>query len=327
MKKFLLIISVIFSLLFSSTNIQLTSAEEIKNSEITNCGKIENEIIRITNKYGVFVGNGFVYKVNDEDAYIITSDKLVLSDKDNKVIYSDGTRKDVSIFGKNSYNGVMILKTIKANNVKGVCLSDSYLFMPGQSNILYGYSDNDNLYVEKTFFNKQGVLVYKKDYINVYKSIIQAKYENYKEGMAVVDELGNLVGMISGNTTKLNENSFIVEVNKLTKIADSIVKSRIYQINYIKYSLEDYGSLDYYSLDSYKVNKDVSYGVVITTFKPFNYIFGGLNQGMVIQAVNSVMVKNGYELDNQLSRYKKGDTVCLSVIKRNGKTAYYYVKV
>jgi len=75
------------------------------------------------------------------------------------------------------------------------------------------------------------------------------------------------------------------------------------------------------------VNKNVSYGVVITTFKPFNYVFGGLNQGMVIQAVNSVVVKNSYELDNQLSRYKKGDTVCLSVIKKNGKTAYYYVKV
>ncbi len=327
MKKFLLIISIIFSLLFSGANIQLTSAEEAKNNEVTDCGKIENEIIRITNKYGVFVGNGFVYKVNDEDAYIITSDKLTLSDEGNKIIYYNEVSNDAFVIGKDSYNGVMVLKAMKADNVKGVCLSDSYFFMPGQKNILKGYKDNENRYVEKTFFNKQGILQYKKDYINIYKSIIQAKYQNFKEGMAVVDELDRLVGMVSGDIDKLNENSFIIEVNKLTKIADSIVKSRNYSVNYIKYVLEDYNKLDEYYLKNYKVSKEVSFGVVIVTFKPLSYIFGGLNQGMVIQEVNSIVVKNMYELDNQLSRYKKGDIVCLKVIKKNGKIGYYYTKV
>ena len=67
--------------------------------------------------------------------------------------------------------------------------------------------------------------------------------------------------------------------------------------------------------------------VVITTFKPFNYLFGGLNQGMVIVAVNGVEIKNKYELDKQLARYKKGDNVCLKVIKKDGKKAFYHVEV
>lgn len=327
MKKFLLIISLIFSLLISGVNLQIANAEEISKNEDNECIKVNEAIVRIVNKYGVLIGNGFVYKVDDEYAYIITSDKVNFTDIDNTIMYNNGAVQKVNSIGKDNYNGIMILKALKENNIKNICLSNSYLFMPGQVNFLYGYSDIYNDYVEKTFYNKQGILFYKKDYINIYKSIIQAKYENYKEGMAVADEFGNLVGMVSGNTTKLNENSFIVEVNKLTKIADSIVKSRIYEVNYIKYNLEDYVNLDYYSLNSYKVNKDVSYGVVITTFKPLNYIFGGLNQGMVIQKVNSVVVKNIYDLDNQLSRYKKGDTVCLSIVKRNGKVAYYYAKV
>lgn len=327
MKKFLLIISLIFSLLISGVNLQIASAEEIDVNENNECMKVNDATIRIVNKYGVLIGNGFVYKIDDEYAYIITSDKVNFTDTDNSVIYNNGTVQKASFIGKDNYNGIMILKAKKENNIKNICLSNSYLFMPGQMNFLYGYRDNYNAYVERTFYNKQGVLFYKKDYINIYKSIIQSRYEDYKEGMAVADEFGNLVGMVSGNTTKLNENSFIVEVNKLTKIADSIVKSRIYEVNYIKYNLEDYVNLDSYSLNSYKVNKDANYGVVITTFKPLNYIFGGLNQGMVIQMVNSVVVKNIYDLDNQLSRYKKGDTVCLGVVKRNGKVAYYYAKV
>ena len=77
----------------------------------------------------------------------------------------------------------------------------------------------------------------------------------------------------------------------------------------------------------YGVNKNVEFGVVITTFKPFNYLFGGLNQGFVIVAVNGVEVKNKYELDSQLARYEKKDNVCLKVIKKDGKTSFYHVKV
>ena len=70
-----------------------------------------------------------------------------------------------------------------------------------------------------------------------------------------------------------------------------------------------------------------SSGVVVTTFKPWNYVFGGLNQGMVIVAVNGVEVNNIYELDKQLTRYDKNDNVCLKVIKKNGKIDFYYSKV
>ena len=98
-------------------------------------------------------------------------------------------------------------------------------------------------------------------------------------------------------------------------------------LNYIKYNLVDYNGLGYGKKESYGVNKSVSSGVVVKTFKPLNYIFGGLNQGMVIVAINGIEIKNSYELDKQLIRYEKNDNVCLKVIKKNGKVAFYHTKV
>ena len=48
---------------------------------------------------------------------------------------------------------------------------------------------------------------------------------------------------------------------------------------------------------------------------------------MTIVEINGVKIKNGYELDKQLARYNKKDSVCLKVIKKNGKIAYYYVEI
>ena len=48
---------------------------------------------------------------------------------------------------------------------------------------------------------------------------------------------------------------------------------------------------------------------------------------MVITEINGVEISSIYELDKQISRYDKKSTVCLTVVKKNGKIAYYYVKV
>ena len=327
MKKFLLIISVIFSLLFSNESLQVAKAINDESNESMECNSVEKETVRIINKYGKFVGTGVVYFASNEYAYIVTSDDIVISDEGNKVIYDDEVIKETVFLGKDSFNNVMVLKARKNTETKGVCIANSYYFSNGQLNIIYGYKSIEEKYVEKSFLGKQGVIYYKRNYITIYKNIIQTQYENYKEGMPIADELGRLVGILTRNDDKLNQKSYSIDSNKLTKIVESIVNSRKYEPNYIKYNLVDYSSLGKRERDSYKVSEKAQFGVVITTFKPISYVFGGLNQGMVIQAINSVVIKSTYDLDNQLSRYEKGSTVCLEVLKKNGKIAYYYAKI
>ena len=52
------------------------------------------------------------------------------------------------------------------------------------------------------------------------------------------DELDRFVGMINGFNEKMQGIVYMVDSNKVFKVADSIVKTGNYEVNYIKYSLE-----------------------------------------------------------------------------------------
>jgi S1-C subfamily serine protease len=178
-----------------------------------------------------------------------------------------------------------------------------------------------------TTLSQIGDVASRNGYIETYKSTINLEWSVILNGSGVFDQLNRLIGVVSGMPKGFNGASYIVNSNKLLKIIDSILKSGKYSLNYIKYNLEDYNNLPNFLKKSYGVNKNVNNGVVITVFKPLNYLFGGLNQGMVITAVNGVNVSSKYDLDRQLDRYPKESNVCLSVVKKNGNTTYYYVTI
>lgn len=324
MKKLLLVISLIIPLLFSHVNVSKIKAEDDLISE--DCDS-DNSIVRIIDNYNVFKSNGFVYKVDNNYSYIITTSKIINSVNSYGIIYENNIYEEAVLLGYDSYNEVAVFRTKKIIDIKGVCLANSNYLYKGQLNYLQGYLDLESRFTNKVNLSQIGELYSNSDYKNIFKNTIQINGNNNFNGTPVFDELNRLVGMVSGHNSAMIGISYIVESNKLVKIADSIVKTGNYDINYIKYSLVDYGTLSSRLKESYGVSSKVNSGVVIVTFKPFNYIFGGLNQGMTIVAVNGIDVKNVYEFDKQISRYEKKSSVCIKVIKTNGKTDYYYVKL
>ena len=327
MKRALLVFSLILSLLFAGASFVPAKADELNNNENTSCNNPQGSIVRIMNIYGVFKSNGFVYKVDDKYTYIIGSSEIVNKTNNYKVMYKNGNEKNAIILGNDSYNQIAVLRTEKESDIKPVCFANIKYIYKGQQNYLYGYYDINNEFYLKTILSNIGQEIYKTKHISVYKSVIQTEGGIAIRGSGVFDELNRLIGMVTDYDEEFIGTSYIVDSNKLLKVANSIVETGKYNINYIKYNLEDYNGLSSVLKKNYGVNKNVTSGVVITTFKPFNYLFGGLNQGFVIVAVNGVEIKNKYELDAQLARYEKKDNVCLKVIKKDGKTAFYHVKV
>lgn len=327
MKKLLLVISLLIPFLYSPVNVDVKAQENDNFFSSEQCSEFKNSVVKIVNNYDVFSGNGFVYKTDDDYMYIVTTSKILNRTSSFRVIYYDNEYRDAVLLGYDANNEIAVFKTDKVENVTGVCFADSNYSYVGQTNYLYGYSNKENDFFMKTYLNKKGYLHSTNNYINVYKNIIQLKGNDVFSGVGVFDKYNRLVGMISGYNDDLLGHSFVVESNKVIKIVDSIVKTGNYNINYIKYRLVDYGNLSISLKKSYRVSDKVDSGVVVVTFKPLKYIFGGLNQGMVIVAVNGVDVKNGYELDKQLMRYDKNSKLCFKVIKSNGKQDVYYLKV
>ena len=192
----------------------------------------------------------------------------------------------------------------------------------GEKIILSGYTGVSEKNEITSFISSVGVLFSKKDYVRVYKDSIGITYDSVYDGSAIFNVSGYLVGMFNGSREKMIGKSYSINSNKLIKSADSIIKYGKYESNYIKYTLEDYSSLSVDLKESYDVSDSASYGVVITTFKVFNFLFGKLNQGMVIVEVNGVKIENTYDLDVELIRYNKKDKNCFKVIKTNGKVRY-----
>lgn len=324
MKKLLLVISLLIPLLSSQIKISNVSAED--GVENTECDS-DLSIVRIVDNYNAYKGNGFVYKVDNNYSYIVTTSSIISDVNSYGIIYNNGSYKKAMLLGVDSYNEVAVFRTSKEKEVLGVCKYNSNYLYKGQLHYLKGYLDLETSFFRKVNLSQVGDLYYSKNHINVFKSALQDDGGIILNGTPVFDELNRLVGMVNGFDANMQGLVYMVDSNKIFKIADSIVKTGNYEINYIKYSLVDYGSLSSSLKDSYGVNSDVKSGVVVVTFKPLNYVFGGLNQGMVIVAVNGVEINSVYDFDRQLSRYEKGDSVCLKVIKTNGKVAFYYVEI
>lgn len=325
MKKLLLIFSLIIPFCFNGATIVKSEAVDIASEK--NCDKPQNSVVRIVDNHDAFKGNGVIYKIESLYTYILTSYDVVKDFYNYKIMYEDGNIQKFNVVGYDEYNQIAVLKTNNRQNTEPVCIANTNYIHKGQLVFGYGYHNIYSSAYVKGIINEIGINYTRQSYINTFKSVVQIKNDGSLNGMGVFDELGRLIGLITGYESRLEGSSYIVETNKLIKIADSIVKYGKYRLNYIKYSLEDYSNLKSSQKKSYGVSDVASSGVVVTTFKPWNYVFGGLNQGMVIVAVNGVEVNNIYELDKQLTRYDKNDNVCLKVIKKNGKIDFYYSKV
>lgn len=325
MKKCLILLSLLLCFIVDSVVIKSETAPEILENEV--CTNQDESKILVMDLNQDFKSNGFVYKEDSEYLYIITTSDVYHNTKSFDVLFYNGDIQKADVIGYDSYNQIMVLKTEKNENVSPVCFANTDHIYKGQLVYSYGYYGEYNSFILKGIINQIGYKFSKEGYKNIFRDIVQINYDSNIKGSGVFDEIGRLIGMITGFDQKLEGSSFMVETNKIIKVADSIIKCGKYSLNYIEYSLEDYSSLKTELKESYEINDAVNDGVVVTTFRPLKYVFGGLNQGMVIVAVNGVAINNLYELDKQLTRYEKDDNVCLKVIKKNGKTGFYYVKI
>lgn len=321
MKRLFLVIS--FCFLVFSNFFNILRIENSNNEE--GCDSSYNTSVRLVDKNNVFVGNGVVYNEDSNYTYIVTSTNFV---KDSYgVIFFNNLSFKSSLVGIDEVNGIAVLKTEKVDYVDKVCLANTNYISKGDISYLDGYLDKNIEYFSVSYLSSIGSLFSSRNNVNVYKNVLSHGHVSNLLGIGVYDYYGRLVGIVSNQSEEKYNEMYFVETNRLIKIVDSIVKTGIYQVNYIKYNIVDYSSLNNDLKKNYGVSEKVNRGVVVASFKPLKYVFGGLNQGMTIVAVNGVDVDNSYELDKQLLRYKKGSKVCLKVIKKNGLTSYYVVKI
>ena len=113
MKKLLLIISLLLPMIFSVNPINVCADDSFDTT--SDCG-IKEGIVRIVDVQNNIKGNGFVYKIDSNYMYIVSSSKNSF-DGEIYALYENGLYGKLDILGKDTVNEIIVFKTDKIEGV------------------------------------------------------------------------------------------------------------------------------------------------------------------------------------------------------------------
>ena len=321
----------IILLVFSPLNLMLNSNNGItitkdktkiyeKSSLSSAISKVEDAVITIMND-GDAIGSGFIYKVDNKYAYILTNEHVITGKDKVKISLSNDIEKESTVLGSDSYLDIAVLRTTKSDIKKVATLSSSDKTNIGDVVFTIGTP------VDKEYKNTvtSGILSGK-------DRGVKTKISNYSNKDIVMNVLQIDASINSGNSggPLLNANGEVIGICTL-KITEDNVEGLGFAIpietakNHLK-ELENKKDIKHPTLnietedveDKYEYknnNKTLDYGVIIKKINK-NSILEKTNikENDVITKINNKKIRNYLYLNSELYKYNIGTTIDLTYI-------------
>ena len=329
MIKIVLVCNLLLSLLFSFSS---SKTQEVDNVQLLNNVNEECDVydtlVNITTKNNLINVSGIIITKTSNSVYIATSYKNYNKGYNYEIVFSDYSRYEASVVGVAIEDEILILKVETTQNYCVVNYSRSELIDKGEQVEIWG-KYLYNVVGASASVDEVGVCknCQEETYKRYYFSRLSIELEDYFLGAGVFDKRGQLLGMITYKTDRYDDAVSLLDVNKLVNISFNIINTGKYEKNYIKYNLLNVNSLTNEQKYLYSLDKDMTQGVLVSSIHYLNYFIGGLNQGMIILEVEGIKVKDHYELDSELAKYKKGSKVELKIRLISGRDKIYRVKI
>ncbi len=147
-------------------------------------------------------------------------------------------------------------------------------------------------------------------------------------GGALVDTDGKLIGInsaIASPTGYYSGYSYAIPVNIAKKVVDDIIKFGTVQRGYLGIQFGNASDMTEDQKKKNNIPSDAYDGIYATDVPSDGGAYAaGIKIGDRIQKINGVAISSGGELQEQVSRYKPGDKISVSVL-RGGKSITYSV--
>lgn len=307
----------------SSTNI----ADMVENASKAIVG-IENLQVRndyfssSTEPVKSGTGSGVIFKVEGDDAYIVTNHHVIENANELEVSLYNGEKTTAKLIGTDPLTDLAVLK-ISAEHVTTVLsFGDSSNIRPGEQVLAIGNPLGLNLSRTVT----QGIISAADRTIPVQTSagewelsVIQtdAAINPGNSGGALINTQGQVIGI---NSLKISENGveglgFAIPSNDVLPIVNELIKNGHIERPYIGVNLEDIENIPLQFLTG--LPKQVTEGTMVTTIDPNSAAAkAGLEIQDVIVAINGSKVKNASDLRKYLyTKLHAGDKVTLDVYR------------
>lgn len=282
-------------------------------------------------KSEVVIGTGSGVIVSD-DGYIITNNHVIDKATSIEVTLNDNRKYTASVIGVDPLTDIALLKITDEDKFSYVPFGDSDKLRVGEWVIAVGNPFNLTSTVTKGIVSAKARGNLGGDGKNAIQSFIQtdAAINQGNSGGALVNINGELVGI---NTAIYSQNGaftgygFAIPISIAGKVAQDLkefgrVQRAILGIQIINLSdLREFDDMRE-KLKDVKINE----GVYIDSFaKHSSAEKAGLQPGDIITAINQIRIPNSSILQEQVSRYRPGDTIYMTIDRDNKKQTFEIV--
>ena len=269
-------------------------------------------------------GSGFVYKVENNKAYIITCYHVIEGYNDIYVYNINNKKVKANLFKYDEYTDIAILEINNTLNLKKVKIGDSNKINKG-----------DNIYIISNSLNKEsltnGVITFIDKKItfntthgssNVSAIEIDANIVKGNSGGLVLNYNSEAIGMIFLKEADLNDVAFALPINFIMDIVSKLENNELNRPN-LGAIMTNTTNVDL--IREYGLKESNIEGVILLYINGNSILDNaGLINGDIITRFNNIDINNVNELREELYKKVVGDTVNIEYYRDD---IYYKVNV
>lgn len=269
-------------------------------------------------RFGAGAGSGVIIS---DDGYIVTNNHVIAGASSMEVTLNNNKTYPAQLVGQDPSSDLALLK-VEGKDLPHIEFGNSDQVRVGEWVLAVGNPFNLESTVTAGIVSAKGrdinILANGPDGVNAVESFIQtdAAVNPGNSGGALVNTRGELIGInaaIKSNTGSYTGYSFAIPVNIVSKVVEDLLKYGSVQRGYLGVSIrnidqqlaEDEGLGN---MSGVYIAETIDRGAARTA---------GIKQGDVIVKVAERDVRNVTELQEQISRFRPGDEVLVTV-KRGG---------
>lgn len=311
----------------------ISAVEQVSDAVvgITNIQEVSNFWNQSVSSQEAGSGSGVIYKIDEDNAYIVTNHHVIDGAKQLEVTLADGTKEEAQLVGSDIWTDLAVI-AIDSKNVKTTAkFGDSDALKQGETVIAIGNPLGLEFYGSVT----KGVVSGKDRSVPVdlnndgqedwQTEVLQtdAAINPGNSGGALINIAGELVGI---NSMKIAESrveglGFSIPINSAIPIIEELEQHGEVKRPTMGVSLLDLTDVPaFYQQQTLKIPQEITTGVVVTDVVQGSAAeAAGVQQYDVIVEMDGKKIENSIDLRKHLYNEKEvGDTLALKVY-RQGK--------
>lgn len=278
-------------------------------------------------------GTGFVYKTDNQKAYLLTNNHVISEADDVYITFTDGSIVKADVVGSDIYSDIAVLSVGKEygkniaeiGNNDETRLGDTVFAIGAPLDNAYSWSvtrgilsGKDRLVrVEMTSGSTKTPMV-----VNTLQT--DAAINNGNSGGPLANSNGEVIGITSIKlaSESIEGMGFAIPIENALEIAEQLEKGREVERPYLGVYMLDvidaYYSREYYSLIR---EADITKGVIVTDVEAKSSAdLSGLEKGDIITKVDDNEISSAAYLRYYLYKHKVGEEMKVTIIRNNKET-------